>query len=53
MKGVWMMIERQWRLALRHPAEILNPLILNVLIVSLFPLALRPNSVLLQQMGPA
>lgn len=53
MKGIQLIIEREWRLAWRHPAEILNPLIFIILMVCLFPLAMQPESTLLKQMGPA
>jgi heme exporter protein B len=53
MNGVWLIIQREWWLTMRHPADAFNPLMLVLLIVSLFPLALSPDAALLSQMGPA
>lgn len=40
------------RVALRQPAELLNPLIFNVMVIALFPIGLGPNAASLQSIAP-
>lgn len=46
------LIKRELLLAFRHPADILNPLLFFVIVVTLFPLALNPETHLLQNIAP-
>lgn len=45
-------LKRDLRLAVRRRAEIFNPIIFYVLIVSLFPLGLQPDPALLAEIAP-
>lgn len=45
-------LRRDLLLAFRHRGELVNPLIFFVLVVSLFPLAVGPESRILQTIGP-
>jgi len=44
---------RDLRLGLRHRGELLNPLLFFLIVVTLFPLALGPDKLTLQQHAPA
>jgi len=46
------LIKRDFRLAVRAPQELINPLIFFLIVVSLFPLAISPNPKTLQLIGP-
>jgi len=43
---------REWLLLLRSPAQLFQPLLFFVVIVSLFPLAISPDPRILMQIGP-
>ncbi len=45
-------LRQEWRLAVRHPAEIVNPLGFFLLVLILFPLALGPEPQLLSRLAP-
>ena len=45
-------LKRDVLAAFRHPSDIANPLIFFVIVVTLFPLAISPDSVFLAQIGP-
>ena len=46
------LLQRDLKLAYRHRAELGNPLLFFVLVVSLFPLGVSPESKVLQQLAP-
>ncbi len=46
------LLQRDLKLAYRHRAELANPLLFFVLVVSLFPLGVSPESKVLQQLAP-
>lgn len=46
------LLRRDLTLAYRHRAELANPLVFFVIVVSLFPLGLNPESSLLQKIAP-
>ncbi len=46
------LMRRDLRLALRRRAQILNPLVFFVIVVTLFPLGLGPEPNLLQKLAP-
>lgn len=52
IKVSWHLIQRDFRLAVRAPQELINPLIFFMIVVSLFPLAISPNVKLLQLIAP-
>ena len=45
-------IKRELLLNFRQPAEMLNPLVFFVLVVSLFPLGISPSADVLQMIAP-
>ncbi|MCJ2373603.1 heme exporter protein CcmB [Pseudomonas sp. RGM 3321] len=47
-----MLIAREFRLLARRPAELANPLVFFAIVVALFPLALGPQTQLLQALSP-
>lgn len=46
------LLERELRLALRRPAELINPLVFFLLVVSLFPFAVSPEKTELAMIAP-
>lgn len=48
----WACLQADMRVALRQPAELLNPLIFNVMVIALFPIGLGPNTAILQTIAP-
>ena len=46
-------IKREWRLVMARPGEVLKPMWFLLLVISLIPLALSPDSTLLAEIGPA
>lgn len=48
----WACLQADMRVALRQPAELLNPLIFNVMVIALFPIGLGPNTGTLQTIAP-
>lgn len=52
-KGVFIaMIRRDITAALRHPSDLINPLIFFLVVVTLFPLAVSPESDFLREIAP-
>ena len=51
-QAVIAIIRRDILLAWRSPSEFINPLLFFVVVVTLFPLAISPESKLLHQIGP-
>ena len=49
---LWLVFKREVSLAMRHKGEVLMPLVFFVLIASLFPLAVGPETAQLQRMAP-
>lgn len=49
---MWSVFKREVSLAMRHKGEVLMPLVFFVLIASLFPLAVGPETAQLQRMAP-
>jgi len=47
-----LLIAREARLLFRRPAELLNPLVFFAIVIALFPLAVGPESQLLQTISP-
>ncbi|RMU56118.1 heme exporter protein CcmB [Pseudomonas savastanoi] len=47
-----LLIAREFRLLARRPAELANPLVFFAIVVALFPLALGPQTQLLQALSP-
>ena len=45
-------IKRELTLSFRHPADVLNPLVFFVLVISLFPLGIGPNDETLRLIAP-
>ncbi len=45
-------VRRELQLAFRHPAELLNPLVFFVIVVSLFPLGISPAGSVLRDIAP-
>ena len=52
MRGFSATLRREVLLAMRSPAEVINPLFFFVVVVSLFPLAVSPTPELLREMAP-
>ncbi|MBZ2189960.1 heme exporter protein CcmB [Alcanivorax sp. JB21] len=52
MRGFNATLQREVLLAMRSPAEVINPLFFFVVVVSLFPLAVSPTPDLLREMAP-
>jgi heme exporter protein B len=51
--GIFMgMVRRDMTAAFRHPSDLVNPLIFFVVVVSLFPLAVSPESDFLREIAP-
>ena len=48
----WLIVRRDLRLALRHRAEMINPLWFFLIIMTLFPLAIGPEPQLLRRIAP-
>lgn len=48
----WSCLTTDIRVALRQPAELLNPLIFNVMVIALFPIGLGPDAASLQDIAP-
>lgn len=46
------MIRRDMTAAFRHPSDLINPLIFFVVVVTLFPLAVTPESAFLREIAP-
>jgi len=46
------LLKRDLTLAFRHRAELINPLLFFIIVVSLFPLAISPESKVLQDIAP-
>lgn len=46
------LVASELRLLCRHPAELINPLVFYSVVITLFPLALAPQSRLLEQAAP-
>lgn len=52
-EGAWrIFIKREMMLTMRHPADLISPWIFFLIIITLFPLAMPPNSQLMQQLAP-
>ncbi|HMS25982.1 MAG TPA: heme exporter protein CcmB [Burkholderiaceae bacterium] len=49
---IWSVLKREVTMAMRHKGEVLTPLIFFVLIASLFPLGVGPETAQLQRMAP-
>jgi heme exporter protein B len=47
-----LLIAREARLLFRRPAELLNPLVFFAIVIALFPLAVGPESQMLQHLSP-
>jgi heme exporter protein B len=47
-----LLIAREARLLFRRPAELLNPLVFFAIVIALFPLAVGPDTQLLQRLSP-
>ena len=47
-----LLLRREARLLFRRPAELANPLVFFAIVVALFPLAVGPESQLLQTLSP-
>lgn len=45
-------VRREILLTMRHPADLLNPLVFFVLVVSLFPLGISPSDEILREIAP-
>jgi len=45
-------VRREILLTMRHPADLLNPLVFFVLVVSLFPLGISPSDEVLREIAP-
>jgi heme exporter protein B len=52
LRAFSILLQRDLKLAYRHRAELANPLLFFVLVVSLFPLGVSPESKVLQQLAP-
>ncbi len=52
-KAFLAILVRDLRLGLRHRSELINPLLFFLIVVTLFPLALGPDKIALQQNAPA
>ena len=52
LRAFTLLLQRDLTLAIRHRAEILNPLLFFVLVTSLFPLGIGADPKLLQAVGP-
>lgn len=50
--AAWALLRRDLTLALRRQGELLNPLLFFILVVSLFPFAVGPDSNILRLIGP-
>jgi len=46
-------IQREWRLVVAKPGEVFKPMWFLVLVITLIPLSLSPDSTLLAEIGPA
>lgn len=51
--ALFILLKRELLLAFRHPSELVNPLIFFLIVVSLFPMGLKPDSQFLPMMGAA
>jgi heme exporter protein B len=51
-RGAWLALRRDLHLALRSRGEVLQVLVFFVIVVSLFPLAIGPESALLKRIAP-
>lgn len=52
-RGIFIaMIRRDITAAFRHPSDLINPLIFFLVVVTLFPLAVSPESVFLREIAP-
>ena len=51
--ALFTLLKRDLLLAFRHPSEMVNPLIFFLIVVSLFPMGLKPDSTFLPMMGAA
>ena len=51
-QACWQLLVRDLKLAYRHRAELANPLLFFLIIVSLFPLAMGPDQVTLGRLAP-
>ncbi|MDW9405829.1 heme exporter protein CcmB, partial [Pseudomonas soli] len=47
-----LLLRREARLLFRRPAELANPLVFFAIVVALFPLAVGPETQLLQTLSP-
>ncbi|MEG6992916.1 heme exporter protein CcmB, partial [Pseudomonas aeruginosa] len=47
-----LLLAREARLLFRRPAELANPLVFFAIVIALFPLAVGPESQLLQTLSP-
>lgn len=52
MKVFWAVFKRDWTLAFRQNAELLQPVLFCLLVVALFPLGIGPSPQTLQKVGP-
>ncbi|MDM8545820.1 heme exporter protein CcmB [Candidatus Venteria ishoeyi] len=52
LHAFWVLLKRDMTLAYRHRGELANPLLFFVIVVSLFPLGVGPDSKTLQVIGP-
>lgn len=50
--GAWIVFRRDLRLAFRHLSDVFNPLVFFVIVVSLFPLGVRPEPETLRVLAP-
>ncbi|NQV65308.1 MAG: heme exporter protein CcmB, partial [SAR86 cluster bacterium] len=48
----WGVIKRELLIAYRNSADLLNPLIFFVIVISLFPLGIGPSEQVLRQVAP-
>ena len=51
-RAFWLMFRRDLTLAFRHRGELANPPLFFVIVVSLFPLGITPDTVTLRQLAP-
>ncbi|MCD5992893.1 heme exporter protein CcmB [Pseudomonas sp. CDFA 602] len=52
IKVIALLLRREARLLVRRPAELINPLVFFAVVVALFPLAVGPDTQLLQSLSP-
>lgn len=48
----WIIVNRDLRLAFRHLSDVVNPLVFFIIVVSLFPLGIRPEPETLRLLAP-